>query len=57
MLTLNTFFLVVFFFDVEGSTHDSMDAVVRILGRKGVDVYFAFEVSDLLHAEGLGKVK
>ena len=33
VLTLNTFFKLVSLFDAEGSVHDSMDDVVRILGR------------------------
>ena len=55
-LTLNSFFIVVSLFDVEGSVHDSMDGAVRILERQGVDVCFAFDVETLLDAEGLCKV-
>ena len=29
-------------FDGEGSTHDSAEGAVRILGRQVVDAYFAF---------------
>ena len=53
----NTFLTLVYFFDAEDSVHDFMDGAVRILGRQGVDVYFAFEVDALLDEEGLGKVK
>ena len=48
VLTLNTFLTVISFFDAEGSTHDSIDDAVRILGRQGVDACFAFEVDALL---------
>ena len=53
----NTFLIVVSFFDAEGSDHDYMDSVVRILGGQGVDAWFAFEVDALLDEEGICKVK
>ena len=43
-ITLNSFFIVVSFFDVEGSVHDSIAGTVKILGIQGVDEHFAFEV-------------
>ena len=57
VFTLNSFFIVVSLFDVEGSVCDSMDDRVRILGRQGVDPCFAFKVDALLDEEGLGKMK
>ena len=57
LFTLNTFFVVVYFFDAKGSMNDSVDDVVIILGKQGVNACFAFEVNDLLDEEGLGKVK
>ena len=62
--TLNSFFIVVYSFfmfvslvDAEGSVHDSTEGEVRILGRKGVDAWFSFEVDVLIDEERLGKVK
>ena len=57
VITLNTFLIVVSFFDSEGSVYDSMDGVVRILGGQGVDAWFAIEVGAFLDEEGLGKMQ
>ena len=42
--------------DAEGSTHNSTEGAVRILGRQGVDAWFVFEADVLLDEEGLSKV-
>ena len=52
-----SFFIFVSLFDVEGLENNSTEGVVWILGRQGENVWFTFEVDDLLDKEGLGKVK
>ena len=55
LFSLNSSFIVGSLFNAEGSTHDSIDGVVRILG-KGVDEGFTFEVDVFLDSEGIGEV-
>ena len=55
-LTFNTFFVVGAFFDAEGSAHDSMHYVSRILGKEVTDACFIFREDSLVDAEVLGKV-
>ena len=57
ILTLNSFFIVGPFFDVEGSTRNSMDGIARSLGKEGADYFCTFKVDTLPYSEGLGKVK
>ena len=42
---------------VEGSAHDSIEDVARILGKEGTDACFTFKVDVLIDAEGIGEVK
>ena len=49
--------MLVSLFDAKGSTCDSAEGAVKILGRQGVDACFSFEEDVLINAEGLGKVK
>ena len=48
VLTLHSFFIVGSFFDVEGSTHNYMDSVARILGKEVEHACFTFKVDSLL---------
>ena len=54
---LDTLLAVVTFLDAESCLCNYADGTVRVLGRKGVDVLFVFELDALLDEEGLGKVK
>ena len=57
VLTLNYFFIEGSLFDVERSTHDSMDDVSRILRKQGAVAFFTFKLDALIDTEGIGKVK
>ena len=57
VLTLNYFFIVGSFFNVEFSAHDSTDGLATALVKEGTGAWFTFKEDALLDAEGICEVK